>query len=105
MVPFPLLMDFACLETRTMPGACHTFPGKAYGASHFMLRERGAGAKVTQGLSLRLQVKLPEAQSPVGCRSSGGVTRVHFPRKETTEVGRARSVIWCFVRKPELGQH
>lgn len=43
VVPFPRLMDFACLETRTMPGACHTFPGKAYGASHFMLRERGAG--------------------------------------------------------------
>ena len=57
-----------------------------------MLRERGGEA--TQGLSLRLQVKPPEAQSPVGCRSSGGVTRVHFPRKETTEVGRARSVIW-----------
>lgn len=82
-----------------MLGACHTFPGEAYGASHIMLGEEGrgfsgGGGKATQGLGLRLQVKPPEAQSPFGRRSSGGITRVHFPRKETTAVGRARSVIW-----------
>lgn len=45
VVLFPLLMDFPCLETRTMPGACHTFPGKAYGASHFTLGEGGRGGE------------------------------------------------------------
>lgn len=28
-----------------MLGACHTFPGEAYGASHFMLGEEGRGLR------------------------------------------------------------